>query len=90
MAKDKTNTTEQAISDNPLYSDIEVSGIIGDLGILYSLDDAIYNQQQLRRPETFIKPLEHVRNSISERLRVNTSKADPSAPKKESSETPPS
>jgi hypothetical protein len=89
MTKDKTTSTEQAISDNPLYSDIEVSGIIGDLGILYSLDDAIYNQQQLRRPETFIKPLEHIRNSISDRLRINTSKADPTQ-KKESSETPPS
>jgi len=90
MTKDETPVQEPAISDNPLYSDIEVSSIIGDLGILYSLDDAIYNQTQLRRPETFIKPLEHIRNSISERLRVNTSKVDPNAPKKESSDTPPS
>lgn len=89
MAKEKTNPQEQAISDNPLYSDIEVSGIIGDLGILYSLDDAIYNQTQLRRPETFIKPLEHIRNAISERLKVNTSKVDPSIQKKET-DSPPS
>lgn len=88
MTKDKPTVQEPAISDNPLYSDIEVSSIIGDLGILYSLDDAIYNQTQLRRPETFIKPLEHIRNSISERLRVNTSKVDPNAPKKESSDAP--
>jgi hypothetical protein len=90
MSKEKPTTQDAAISDNPLYSDIEVSGIIGDLGILYSLDDAIYNQTQLRRPETFIKPLEHIRNAVSERLRINTSKVDPNAPKKESPATPPS
>lgn len=86
MTKDKTTTQEQAISDNPLYSDIEVSGIIGDMGILYSLDDAIYNQRQLRRPETFVTPLEHLREGISVRLRINTSKVDPNAPKKESAD----
>lgn len=89
MSKEKTNVSDVAISDNPLYSDIEVSGIIGDLGILYSLDDAIYNQQQLRRPETFIKPLEHIRNAVSERLKINTSKVDPSIKKKEPEPTTP-
>ena len=41
---------EQNPEEQPLaYTDMEVGGIMNVLGQVYALDDAIYNQEQLRR-----------------------------------------
>jgi hypothetical protein len=58
------------------YSDPEVADIMVSLQNLYALDDAIYNQGQLNRPDTFIKPLKDMRERISGYLRHLTSKGE--------------
>jgi hypothetical protein len=64
------------------YSDPEVADIMISLQNIYALDDAIYNQTQLNRPETFIKPLKDMRDRIGNYLKVLTSKGAPVPEKK--------
>jgi len=59
------------------YSDPEVADIMISLQNIYALDDAIYNQTQLNRPDTFIKPLKDMRTRISEYLTRLTTKGTP-------------
>lgn len=59
------------------YSDPEVADIMISLQNIYALDDAIYNQTQLNRPETFIKPLKDMRERIGGYLTRLTSKGKP-------------
>jgi|WetSurSiteA1Bulk_404760.scaffolds.fasta_scaffold13542_3 hypothetical protein len=59
------------------YSDGEVGDIMVSLQNIYALDDAIYNQTQLNRPETFIKPLKDMRKRIGDYLTQLTSKTTP-------------
>lgn len=59
------------------YSDPEVADIMVSLQNIYALDDAIYNQTQLNRPETFIKPLQEMRVRIGAYLKTLTSKGTP-------------
>jgi hypothetical protein len=67
-------------TQDPLYTDGEVSDIMHTLGRIYSLDDAIYNQEQLRRPETYIQPLRDIRAAIASRLIDITAKGKPEEP----------
>ena len=60
--------------EEPTYTDPEVVTIMITLGQIYAMDDAIYNQEQLRRPETYIQPLRELRNAISKHLTGLTSK----------------
>jgi len=69
-----TKTTELP-EDKPVYTDMEVVGIMETMERIYALDDAIYNQEQLRRPETYIKPLREIRKNLSDYLTHLTSKA---------------
>jgi len=59
------------------YSDPEVADIMISLQNIYALDDAIYNQTQLNRPDTFIKPLKDMRDRIGGYLKALTSKGTP-------------
>jgi hypothetical protein len=71
---------EEEIQQEPTtisYSDGEVADIMISLQNIYALDDAIYNQTQLNRPDTFIKPLKDMRKRISDYLTRLTSKATP-------------
>ena len=68
------DVSNESIPTPVTYSDPEVANIMVSLQNLYALDDAIYNQGQLNRPETFIKPLKDMRERISGYLRHLTSK----------------
>ena len=59
----------------PIYSDNEVGIILLLQQRVFALDDAIYNQEQLKRPETFIKPLEEIRAGIAMMLKQATAKS---------------
>ena len=65
-----TNTTTE-----PIYTDTEVSRIIYTLQTIYALDDAIANQMQLRRPESFVSPLQQLRLSYANDLKNLTDKS---------------
>lgn len=56
------------------YSDNEVADVMITLQNIYALDDAIYNQMQLNRPDTFVKPLKDMRERIGMYLKNLTSK----------------
>ena len=60
-----------------VYSDPEVVAIMETLERIYAVDDAVYNQEQLRRPETYIKPLREMRVGLSGYLTSLTSKGIP-------------
>ena len=66
--------------EEPTYTDPEVVTIMVTLGQIYAMDDAIYNQEQLRRPETYVTPLRDVRNRIARHLTDITSKGKPPQP----------
>jgi hypothetical protein len=71
---------EEEVQQEPIpisYSDGEVADIMISLQNIYALDDAIYNQTQLNRPDTFIKPLKDMRKRISDYLTRITSKGAP-------------
>lgn len=75
----KPDTKEQTLPAEPqgepvTYKDPEVVEIMVTLAQIYALDDAIYNQEQLRRPETFIQPVRELRNRVAGRLTEITSK----------------
>lgn len=76
-------TEEDILGIPPVsYSDPEVADIMISLQNIYALDDAIYNQTQLNRPDTFIKPLKDMRERIGGYLKVLTSKGSPEPEKK--------
>lgn len=71
---------DEEINEQPApitYSDPEVADIMISLQNIYALDDAIYNQTQLNRPDTFIKPLKDMRERIGGYLKALTSKGNP-------------
>ena len=79
--KPEPKKKEQIAEEQPLaYTDMEVGGIMHVLGQVYALDDAIYNQEQLRRPETYIKPLRELRSNVAGHLVNLTSKGRPPSP----------
>lgn len=72
--------SENDTKDEPTpvtYSDGEVADVMISLQNIYALDDAIYNQTQLNRPDTFIKPLKDMRMRIGDYLKRLTSKGAP-------------
>jgi len=78
MKEKETEQKDVKVSEQPLvYTDAEVSGIMTVLGQIYALDDAIYNQEQLHRPETYIDPIRTVRKDIANHLVHITSKGKP-------------
>ena len=75
----ETKTPEEPAAEIT-YVESEVVDIMVTLGQVYAMDDAIYNQEQLRRPETYITPLRDVRNRIARHLTDITSKGKPPQP----------
>ena len=73
----KKDLVEETKEDTAIYTDGEVGSIMSTLGGIYALDDAIYNQKQLQRPETYIRPLEELRRNLGSHLQVLSSKAEP-------------
>ena len=73
----KKELVEGTKEDPAIYTDGEVGSIMSTLGSIYALDDAIYNQKQLQRPETFIRPLEDIRRNLGSHLQLLSSKAEP-------------
>ena len=60
-----------------IYTDPEVADIMHTLQHIYAIDDAIYNQKQLNRPEGYINPLIEIRLMIASRLKQLTAKGQP-------------
>lgn len=74
---EKGNNMETDGVEPITYTDPEVGDIMVSIQNIYALDDAIYNQTQLNRPETFIKPLKDMRERIGAYLKKLTSKGSP-------------
>lgn len=61
----------------PVYTDLEVTEIMKTLQKIYALDDAMYNQEQLKRPTSYFAPLMDIRKDLTDRMNTLTSKGNP-------------
>jgi hypothetical protein len=75
--KDKPVEIQTPDPTVPIYTDLEVAKLMNTLGEIYAMDDAIYNQEQLHRPETFVIPLKQIRFRIAKELQEASAKAAP-------------
>ena len=74
--------------ESPVYTDNEAAVMLMLLQNTYALDDAIYNQKQLARPDTFIKPLQDMRDQQSSHLKYLSSKSARVAQEREQQDQP--
>jgi len=64
--KQKHQETEK----KPMFTFAEVDGITQIIQNIYALDDAIANQMGLKRPVSFVQPLQNIRNDLNEALKA--------------------
>ena len=82
--KEKHNLETQA--QEPRYSFQDVDSITQLIQSIYALDDAIANQEALKRPVSFIQPLVNMRGNINAKLANDIQKGAPKVEKPEGSE----
>lgn len=84
----KEKHEQEMQAKKPTYSFQEVDGIAQLIQSIYALDDAVANQEMLKRPVSFIQPLRNMRESINAQLSRDIQKGAPKVEKPEDGEHP--